>query len=175
MPDFTGRSVQARSLFALIDVLVEMGWRVQLGPPTAPLRGAVLACPGVLAFAMRVRACESPSGQAWFFGSEEYLDQTGEGWNFLETQVSLPSAEGDDAWAASIRRFWSGHVPFALSARGDYAYLAIDADQRIWTGTAPELEDARLVATNIDEFVQMLERQAGAKAGPLFEDWLRNA
>ena len=166
--------MHASPLCDLIEVFERHGWTVRVEPPAGPVGGRVLGFPGILAFANRVRACVAPDGQAWFLGSEEYLDHGGEGWNFLETQVSLASAAGDAAWTAEVRSFWNENLPFALSTRGEYAYLAIDRSGRVWAGVAPELEGPGLVADSLEEFAGLFERQARDRQGALYDDWLRD-
>lgn len=167
--------MRAPSLIDLIEVFERHGWSIHVDPPTAPLSGHVLEFPPILAFAQQVRKCVAQDGQAWFLGSEDFLDHGGDGWNFLETQVSLASAVGDDAWTAEVEAFWSAHLPFALSTRGDYAYLAVDRSGRVWAGSAPELECPRPVAGCLEEFVVLFTSEAREGMGPLHDAWLRYA
>ena len=166
--------MRASSLGDLIEVFERHGWRVRLEPPAGPISGRVLEYPAILAFANRVRTCVAKDGQAWFLGSEDYLDHGGDGWNFLETQVSLASAAGDEAWTAEVRSFWDEHLPFALSTRGEYAYLAIDRSGRVWAGVAPELECPGLVADSLEAFAALFSRQACNRHGALYDEWLRD-
>jgi hypothetical protein len=163
------------ALRRLADRLAQAGWRCEEGPPDTPLTGRVLHYPDVLAFATLVRRCVAPGEQAWFFGSVDFLDDSGDGWDFLERQVSLPAAEGDAAWTAEVRAFWSAHLPFACSVRGDYAYLAVDRAGRVWEGWAPELEEPTMVAENLAAFVDEFLAQLDAGEGDLHATWVADA
>jgi hypothetical protein len=162
-------------LFALVERLKRAGWSCDAGPPAAPLAGRVLGFAAVADFASRVRRCVAPGEQVWWLGSEQFLDDSGEGWDFLETQVALPSAAGDAAWSGQVRAFWSAHLPFALSVRGDYAYLAVDRDGRVWEGWAPELEAPTLVAESVDAFAARFAAELDAGTGSLHATWVADA
>ena len=162
----------ASPLFELAERLAQAGWQCDAGPPRQPLTGRVLEFPANLEFATRVRRCVAPGEQVWWLGSEDFLDDSGEGWDFFEAQVALPSAEGDAAWTSAVRAFWSAHLPFALSVRGDYAYLAVDRAGRVWEGRAPELEAPSLVAESLDAFARQLTAQMEAGTGALHATWV---
>ena len=163
------------TLVELFECLTGAGWHGEAGPPQRPLPARVLEFPGVAAFATHVRRCIAPGEQVWFLGSEDFLDDSGDGWDFLETQVSLPSSDGDADWAARVRAFWSAHLPFALSVRGDYAYLAVDRAGRVWEGCAPELEAPSLVAEGMDAFVRRFVAELEAGTGALHATWFVDA
>jgi hypothetical protein len=158
-------------LSGLLDRLGQAGWRCVRGEPRLPLTGRVREFPAIHDFASHVQQCAAPGEQVWFLGSEAFLDTSGEGWDFLETQVSLPSAEGDADWTAQVRAFWNAHLPFALSVRGDYAYLAVDRAGRVWEGRAPELEEPALVAESLEAFAGEFTAQMDAGKGDLHVTW----
>ena len=167
-----GHDAPASPLLELVERLAQAGWRCDAGSPRQPLAGRVLEFPAICDFATRVRRCVAPGEQVWWLGSEDFLDESGEGWDFLEAQVALPSAEGDDAWTSAVRAFWSAHLPFALSVRGDYAYLAVDRAGRVWEGWAPELEAPSLVAESVEGFARLFTAQMEAGAGALHATWV---
>ena len=157
----------------MIELLAGQGWSVLLGEPARALTGQLLDYPQIHQFAMQVRRCVSGDEQVWFLGSEDFLDDSGDGWNFIEQQISRPSADGDEEWTAQVARFWEQHLPLALNVRSDYAFLGIDRQGRVWEGVAPDLEEPSLVAENFEAFVGELERQTQAQQGPLYVQWVQ--
>ena len=167
--------MQAGPVKRLVELLAGQNWSVLLGEPVRELSGQLLEYPQIHQFAKQVRRCVSEDEQVWFLGSEDFLDDTGDGWNFIEQQISRPSADGDEEWTSQVARFWEQHLPLALNVRGDYAVLGIDRQGRVWEGVAPDLEEPTLVAESFEAFVGELERQTQAQLGPLYVQWVRGS
>lgn len=152
----------------LLAVLTEASWEIDIGAPNAVMPGFLDDFLPASEMFGRVRSCVSTSGRVWFFGSEDYLDDSNNGWDFIRREICLPSAIGDEAWKEEIEQFWSLHMPIALSVAGEYEYLAVDRSSSFWIGLAPEFEQPRLLAVGVSEFVSMLERESNLRSGRLW-------
>jgi len=159
---------------SLLACLSAHGWQIETQVPAAT--PAAVAARGVPSqyqeFVAMVRSCASPDGAVWFNGGDDFAKADGSGWDFLEQQVSLPSAEGDTAWTESVIRFWQAHLPIALNARGDYSYIALNSSGRVVTGWAPELEEPTELAESFDAFVQRVLDECERREGELWELWI---
>ncbi len=160
--------MQVGTVERLIDSLMRHDWHIEQGPGAEPLTPELSNFPAALMWAGVVRCCESPDGSVWFLGSDDYADQSGERWNFLEQGISKPSAEGDGSWLGEIDRFWRRHMPIALSTRGDYGCVAVTADGKFVLGYAPELENPEVVAESFEAFVELIDSELMAAKGKLY-------
>lgn len=117
--------------------------------------------------------CESKDQAVWFYGSKDYGDESSDGWRFIEKELMIPSAGDDSDWLGRIEEFWKEYVPIALNVRGDYAYLASNADGQIFEAYDPDLEGIELVAENFEAFVSHLERASSEDPDDLlFKTWI---
>ena len=138
------------------------GCAVETGPdPPLPkwITDRYHSVPGFwLQFIGQVRELSSPDETTWFLCAEDYdtrLDHTWR-WNEWE-ELSLQSAEGDDAWRAEIRAFWDDHLPIVLSVRDGYAYYAISmTDGSVVYGSEPEFEECEMAAGSFAEFLERI-------------------
>jgi len=99
----------------------------------------------------------SPDETTWFLNAADYAGsgQPAFEWNAWE-RLSLETAGSDEEWSDSIRAFWAVHVPFLMSVRGRYSYVALalagDNAGAVVHGCEPEFEDVTVVARSIDAF-----------------------
>ena len=105
-----------------------------------------------------VSKAESTDGSAWFLCMDDYEhtnNTNGFEWNEFET-ISLESAESDEE-KEQIQKWWESHLPFAMSVKGEYTFLAIDLNNgNILQGYAPEFEDTGVVAENFEALIKMI-------------------
>lgn len=111
----------------------------------------------VVDFAMSFNILASQQDDVWFVSFSSYMgvDETdGFAWNEFETE-SLKSAR-DENQADAIRIFWAIHLPFMVSVKSGYAYLAIVLEGHnkgcIVSGREPEYEEATVVASSLEYF-----------------------
>jgi len=93
----------------------------------------------------------------WFIPLEEYIKKDeieGFAWNEFEVE-SIKYAE-DETQKNAIKNFWNNHLPFMMSVKSGYAYLAIVLDGEnkgnIVSGNEPEYEETSIIASSLDEF-----------------------
>lgn len=110
-------------------------------------------------FLRRVASCVHASGRIRFLCAD-YYDGAGsspETWNEFE-QLDLKAAAGDERWAAETRSFWDKHLPFLMSVRGEYAYLAFrvsgEAFGSVVDGYDIDLQGVTDVAPDFNAFVR---------------------
>ena len=154
----------------LLDVLRRSGWTIRLAkgsrkllPPPIADRYPTIA-PDVERFLTALEGCRSPNDTVWFLTAVDYARKTGSGlhWNEIE-KMSLEAAKGDFAWQAEIRSFWDRHLPVMLAVHSDYDYLAIRiSDGAIVHGSAPDYEDASIVAPSFAALLSLLQAEAEA-------------
>ncbi|GGE50205.1 hypothetical protein EV200_109157 [Pedobacter psychrotolerans] len=94
----------------------------------------------------------------WFISIKDYLkENNGEGfsWNEFELQ-SLEYSDGQEK--KDVIKFWNDHLPFMMSVKSDYAYVAIvlngEDKGQIVTGNKPEYEDTVTLANSLEEFFE---------------------
>ncbi|HJU39516.1 MAG TPA: hypothetical protein VJ724_08070 [Tahibacter sp.] len=158
----------------LHQALIANGWTIDLAPAPAtlpmPLDGVDATLRG---FVASTRSCESADGAVWFIGFDDYSRDDGEGWNFIQKQISEPSAEGMPDYEREVADFWSEHVPFAIHSRGDYGYLALSRAGSVVCGFAPELEEPQTVAASYVEFVHRLIEECERREGDFYDLWIK--
>jgi len=74
-------------------------------------------------------------------------------WNEFELQ-SKEYADADDV--RNIALFWGAHLPFLMSVKNGYAYVAIGIGDhnsgKVFYGSEPEYEQTLLIAETFSEF-----------------------
>jgi hypothetical protein len=120
-------------------------------------------------FVRQLASCESGGGAVWLLGLDDYAQADGEGWDFLQRQISEDAGLDDPELLSEIRSFWRDHLPIAISAVGDYAYYAISRAGTVVFAVAPELEHTTQVAGSYSAFVQLFSTEIERGAGPLLD------
>jgi hypothetical protein len=139
-----------------------LGWQLRAPESEEVLDRAITAAttlkaPGLAAFLADACGAVSADETSWFLSSSDYAGTSGAAfsWNAWEL-LSLETAGDDEGWRSEIRAFWARHVPFLLSVRDDYAYLALALDGAragaVVHGRAPEFEEADVVADSLEAF-----------------------
>ncbi|MGO4294323.1 hypothetical protein [Chitinophaga sp. RAB17] len=99
--------------------------------------------------------CANKEDNTWFLSYRDYDNKTDSAfpWNEFEEQ-SLQSAERDSMDA--IKKFWESHLPFLMSVKNGYQYVAIGIGEenagKIYYGREPEYEEAILIAESFSVF-----------------------
>lgn len=149
--------MQTQALTELLQLLLGYGWKIEafradtisdFRDPTSTLLFNHLSF------------SESSNGQISFYGHEDFENQEASGWRFLETEILLPSAEGDEVSLQRAYDFLKTYTPIAINVEGDYAFLLSEKDGQIFEALAPDIEEVSLVATSLVEFVERLSREA---------------
>ena len=148
--------------------LVELrthGWRVEApGAGVATLSADVLARYGglpdeLLIFLGAFDVCANPTNDSWLVSGRDLSALEAFRYDEFE-RMSLEAAEGDPAWTASIRAFWTNHFPVLISVAGSYQYfaLALNGTNKgtVVYGVEPEFESTSGVAPSLSEFVSQL-------------------
>lgn len=112
-------------------------------------------------FLRRVASCVNADETVWFLCAADYNGESASAfaWDEFE-RMSLEAAEGDERAARDVREFWDRHVPFLLSVKADYAYLAFsvgggDDHGSIVVGHAPDTEAVTKVCDSFADFVRL--------------------
>lgn len=111
-----------------------------------------------IAFLNSFSRLESKDECVWFLFPDDFKTEndTNEfAWNEFE-RISA-EASFDDREAASVREWWSRHLPILLSVRNGYSFYAIDIDtQNIVYGFEPEFEETSIAANSFEEFLKKI-------------------
>jgi len=111
----------------------------------------------LLAFLVAVSGAVSPDTSTWFLNAADYEGSSDSAfeWNAWE-QLSLEAAEGDEQLRSQIEAFWAAHVPFLLSVRDGYSYIALALAgpnaSSVVAGREPEFEEVTVLAPSIEAF-----------------------
>lgn len=112
--------------------------------------------PEWLGFIENFTCCSNSADTKWFLIFEDFSADSAFRWNEFELQ-SLESADSDTDLKNQITSYWNKHLPIILCVDGEYAYYAIDTDNRnIVFGCEPEYEDPVLIADNLEQFLQKI-------------------
>lgn len=109
-------------------------------------------------FLARLKSAVSPDQMTWFLCEDDYngTSETAFCWNEFE-KLSLDAATGDSVWEKEIAAWWDNNFPIILSVDGTYSFYAINmSSHAIVSGAEPEFEDTRQVASNFEEFLQLV-------------------
>lgn len=112
-------------------------------------------------------ALSNAAEDVWFLDQEDYSETSRDAflWDSF-AELSLEASHDLDSTAAIIS-FWGRHLPFLLSVRGPYAYLAEREDGAVVYGEEPEFEETTVVASNLESFLDLLVRNEFTEVGSL--------
>lgn len=102
--------------------------------------------------------CANREDTVWFLSAKDYqnTDESAFAWNEFEKQ-SLEYAENDNE-RNKVSEFWKTHLPFLISVKNGYEYLAIGIAKHnlgnIYRGYEPIYEETELIASSFSEFKQ---------------------
>ena len=107
-----------------------------------------------------VKQLISPSEKTWFLCEDEYNDNSDIAfkWNEFEL-LSLEVAIDDDEWKSEITSWWNKKLPIVMSVDDGYSFYAIDLSNNKGTivkGDEPEFEEVEEVASNIEDFFELI-------------------
>lgn len=114
-----------------------------------------------LDFIQCFKVCANGADNIWFSLPGDFADSSDDEafrWNEFE-HISLDAAEdeGDEAWQAEIRGFWSNYLPIVMSVGGDYHYYAIGIKTgEIFEGWEPEFEEPEICAMSFTDFIEKI-------------------
>ena len=99
------------------------------------------------------------SDTSWFLSNIDFSGNSDSAfaWNEWE-KISTDAADGDQYLAEKIKSFWDNHLPIFMSVRNGYSYYAVTRDLVFVKGCEPEFEDAIPVATNLEDFLDVILR-----------------
>jgi hypothetical protein len=157
---------------ALRGLLQPHGWTFR-EPMEADALAQILAPRGVptslVDLLVEAQGAVSRDETTWFLNLADYAGASTSAfeWDAWE-RLSMSAADGDEAWSDAIRAFWAKHVPFLLSVRGNYSYLAVslagETAGSVVQGSEPEFEDVTVVASSIEAFRSQLEDVLAGRA-----------
>jgi hypothetical protein len=153
--------------------LKENGWRVQLdldkkgnakeANPGKTLRVRYPNLPeDFLAFLSLVESCENKDNNVWFLTHRSYagIPRNEIPWDFCES-LSLEAAGGgaDPEEVGDIKDYWDQYLPFLLSFKNGYAYMAIGTSGenfgQVIYGREPEFEWGGKICNSFLEFCDL--------------------
>ncbi|MDR7211798.1 hypothetical protein [Flavobacterium piscis] len=111
----------------------------------------------LLEFVKSFKTLANEEDNVWFLSIEDYakkINEDGFAWNEFELD-SMEYAE-DDEQKASVTDFWNNHLPFMMSVKNGYAYVAIvlngETKGSIVSGSEPEYEEPVTISSSLEEF-----------------------
>ena len=102
--------------------------------------------------------CANQDDTVWFLSAKDYqnTDDSAFAWNEFEKQ-SLEYVENNSE-RSKVSEFWEAHLPFLISVKNGYEYLAIGIAKHnlgnIYRGYEPMYEETELRASSFSEFKQ---------------------
>lgn len=145
------------------------GWLFAPAPSATGLAPAALgrAHSSVVSWVSSFSRLSSADEATWFLSADDYAGATTDefAWNGFET-ISLDAASTGEERAA-VTDFWAGHVPILLSVRGHYGYLAVRRDGAVVHGEEPEFEQTRVVASDLNELLEVISLRPTPGDGPI--------
>lgn len=130
-------------------------WTFRLPPEVAARHPHVPAA--LTEFLSGLSACVNRTQTEWFLCEADFHGTSGGAFRWDEWERMSLEAAGNAAETAEVRAFWDAHLPFLLSVRDGYAYLAVrtapDGFGRVVAGREPEFEEASLVAGIFEQFL----------------------
>ncbi|AVM49756.1 SMI1/KNR4 family protein [Capnocytophaga sp. oral taxon 878] len=100
--------------------------------------------------------CSNKEDTIWFLSVRDYQNREDDcfAWNEFERQ-SLEFSENDDE-RHNVTEFWEAHLPFLMSVKNGYEYVAIGIAKHnfgnIYRGYEPMYEEPILIANSFSEF-----------------------
>lgn len=143
-----------------IESLSKQGWDIQLNNSTRDVKLLINeriknTSEDFKSFIKLFDICTNREDNIWFLSNGDYNNQTDSAfpWNEFEEQ-SLQSAAIDSMDA--IKKFWESHLPFLMSVKSRYQYVAIGTGDenagKIYYGSEPEYEETILIANSFSAF-----------------------
>lgn len=148
-----------------INGLIEYNWRFEKSQMKRDIisedivKEKLSKCPGpFLEFVEYFDLLANAEDNIWLISIKDYFKEDNEegfSWNELELQ-SLEYS--DEQEKKDVTEFWSNHLPFMMSVKNDYSYVAIalngEDKGQIVTGSAPEYEDTVTLANSLEGFFE---------------------
>lgn len=123
------------------------------------------ASPGLLTWVDSFSELSSSDDEVWFLSREDYAVENADGFAWNACELLSREAANTAAAEAEVTGYWREHIPFLLSVRGHYAYLAERADGAIVHGAEPEFEVSTVVAPDLTTLLNALAQPGGPHAG----------
>lgn len=101
------------------------------------------------------KTCSNNQDNIWFLSADDYRQETDNefAWNEFENQSREYAVEEE---LYRIDLFWKSHLPFLMSVKNGYTYVAVGISElnkgKIFLGTEPEYEEVTLIADTFEEF-----------------------
>jgi len=108
-------------------------------------------------FVKSFKTLANQEDNVWFLSIEDYAKPNeGEGFAWNEFELDSMEYAEDEEQKAYVSNFWSNHLPFMMSVKNGYAYVAIvlngEGKGSIVSGSEPEYEEPLEIASSLDEF-----------------------
>lgn len=106
-------------------------------------------------FLSKVKFCSNANETVWFNCISDFNGTSDSAftWNEFEKQ-SLESADDSDL-KKTIQSFWDDHIPFLISVKSGYAYLALNIQSgKIVFGEEPEYEETEEIYESFNQFIK---------------------
>lgn len=101
-------------------------------------------------------ACSNQSDDVWFLSWADYAEKSDSSFSWNEFELQSLEAALDESQKNQVVAFWSKHVPFLVSVRSGYSYIAMSIDDstfgRIVTGNEPEYEETVTLSNSLTDF-----------------------
>jgi hypothetical protein len=156
----------AYQIMDFLETLRRAGWQVRLKDlPILNLVDSVrLRYPNLsgdlILFLSVVDYCANADNNVWFLCEDDYngMSDSAYRWNEFEL-MSLEVAQGSPKLILQVEKFWNLHIPFLISVKGDYAFLAIsESDGSVVSGFESEFEEVVKVCDSFSTFTELFSK-----------------
>jgi hypothetical protein len=149
-----------------LEALTKAAWRVEIKDApklrlTDSFSSRYPSIPSDLrSFLSEVAMCANSADTAWFLCEADYNQASDSAFRWDEFErMSLEAAGDDQNLASRIALFWRSHIPFLMSVKNGYAFLALSlADPNrgaVVAGREPEFENVGKICGSFEEFMLM--------------------
>jgi len=143
----------------LINEFESKGWTVCLDDAAEWVDSRYSDLPSDLKeFLSSFKSIESPDGKEWFLSAYDFQQKLGTDFSSDEFEkMSLNAAQGDPEWQKEIRGFWDKHLPFYMSVKNGYEYMAINLKTgKFVRGSGPEFEELIEISNSLSAAIESL-------------------
>jgi hypothetical protein len=108
-------------------------------------------------FVKSFKTLANKEDNVWFLSIEDYaIANKGDGFAWNEFELDSMEYAEDEEQKAYVSNFWRNHLPFMMSVKNGYAYVAIvingEDKGSIVSGSEPEYEEPVKISSSLDEF-----------------------
>ena len=112
-------------------------------------------------------SCSNLSDDVWFLSWADFSGESDSSFLWNEFEIQSLDAAMNELQRNQVTKFWSQHIPFLISVRSGYSYIAISIEEstfgKIVLGNEPEYEETIMLSDSLEDFFKLCSDSIGGQ------------